>query len=63
MNDLALIADDNVPRNTWPMGRIVDVSPGPDGRVRIIDVRSKNSIYRRPVAKVCLLEAADSQDM
>ncbi|XP_028416322.1 uncharacterized protein LOC114540241 [Dendronephthya gigantea] len=63
VDDLVFIADDNVPRNTWPMGRIVDVFPGPDGRVRTIDVRSKNSVYRRPVAKVCLLEAADDQDM
>jgi hypothetical protein len=35
-NDLVLIADDNVPRNTWPMGRIVDVFPGNDGLVRTV---------------------------
>ena len=61
VNDLVLIADDNLPRNTWPMGRIVDVFPGNDGLVRTVDVRAKNSVYRRPVAKICLLEAADDQ--
>ena len=61
VNDLVLTADDNVPRNTWPMGRIVDVFPGNDGLVRTVDVRAKNSVYRRPVAKICLLEAADNQ--
>ena len=61
-NDLVLIADDNAPRNTWPMGRIVDVFPGPDGRVRTINLRPKNPIKRRPVAKVCLLEAAETHN-
>ena len=61
VNDLVLIADDNVPRNTWPMARVVDVYPGADGLVRTVDVRAKNSVYRRPAAKICLLEAADEE--
>jgi hypothetical protein len=44
------------------MGRIVDVFPGKDGLVRTV-VRAKNSVYRRPVAKICLLEAAEKPNV
>ena len=37
--ELVLIADDNVPRHQWPIGRVTDVFPGSDGLVRSVEVR------------------------
>ena len=54
--DLVLVADNSTPRGRWPLGRVVKVLPGDDGRVRAAQLRTKNGTYVRPVAKLCLLE-------
>ena len=48
-----------MPKDTWPLGKIVGVYPGADQLVRTVDARARNSVYRRPVTKICLLEAAE----
>ena len=58
--ELVLIADDNVPRHQWPIGRVTNVFPGSDGLVRSVEVRAKESTYRRPITKICLLEQLGS---
>ena len=57
-NDLVLIMEQTQNRNQWPLGRIVEVYAGRDGLVRSAKVKTVNSEYRRPVTKLCLLEAA-----
>ncbi|XP_045445582.1 uncharacterized protein LOC123653632 [Melitaea cinxia] len=62
-NDLVMIVDGTLPRNTWPRGIIVRVYPGPDGVVRAADVRTKGGVFRRPATKIAVLlrgEAAKS---
>ena len=54
--DLVLIKDDNMARNLWPLGLIVDTFPGSDGLVRSVIVKTKGGIYERPTTKICLLE-------
>ena len=64
IGDLVLIAEDNVLRNRWPMGRVMEVFCGEDGGVRSVKIRSKikskikSSVFHRPVTKLCLLEEA-----
>ena len=58
--ELVLIADDNVPRHQWPIGRVTNVFPGSDGLVRSVEVRAKESTYRRPITKICFLEQLGS---
>ncbi|XP_076247767.1 uncharacterized protein LOC143187433 [Calliopsis andreniformis] len=53
--DLVQIVDHTLPRNTWPRGIISKVYPGPDGRIRVVDVRTKTGILRRPAVKVVVL--------
>ena len=60
--DLVLIAEDNVPRNQWPIGRVTHVFPGPDGLVRSMEVKAKGSTYKRPITKICLLEGSSSEE-
>ncbi|KAL0803329.1 hypothetical protein ABMA28_017183 [Loxostege sticticalis] len=54
--DIVLIADNTLPRNTWPLGRITAVYPGPDGVVRAADVRTRGGILRRPTKKLVNLQ-------
>ena len=39
----------------WPMGRVERVFPGEDDFVRVVELRCKNKMYRRPIHKVVLL--------
>ena len=55
-NDLVLLQDDNLPRGQWHLGRILEVYPSKDDRVRSVKVRTARGEYCRPSAKICLLE-------
>ena len=51
IGDLVLIADENVHRGKWPLGRVIEVFYGKDGYVQ-----TSSTILTRPVTKLCLLE-------
>ena len=36
--------------------------PGSDGLVRSVEVKGKGSFFKRPVTKICFLEAADDEE-
>ncbi|XP_054277733.1 uncharacterized protein LOC128996429 [Macrosteles quadrilineatus] len=55
IDDLAIIIEENCPRNTWPLGRISAVYPGHDGQERIVDITTSKGTYRRPLTKVAVL--------
>ncbi|XP_041458410.1 uncharacterized protein LOC121410406 isoform X2 [Lytechinus variegatus] len=57
-DDLVLMVDDSLPRGQWPLGRICDTYPDKHGRVRQVEVRIGPNQYKRPISKLCLLEAA-----
>ena len=59
VNDIVIVTDESMPRNTWPIGRILAVFPGDDGLVRSVRVKTATSILMRPVSKLCLLESVD----
>ena len=56
MGELILLADDEMKRKVWTLGRVVQLLPSDDGVVRVVKVRTKNGEYTRPVAKVGRLE-------
>ena len=56
VKDLVFIADGDLPRNQWPRGVVIKTYPGRDGHVRVVDVQTKNGVFRRPVAKICVLD-------
>uniref|UniRef100_A0A1B0C8T1 Integrase catalytic domain-containing protein n=1 Tax=Lutzomyia longipalpis TaxID=7200 RepID=A0A1B0C8T1_LUTLO len=55
IGDMVLVKEDNLPPMKWMIGRVIAVSPGEDARVRVADVRTSTGVYRRAVAKLCLL--------
>ena len=57
VGDLVLMTDPNTPRGLWPLARVTQVFPGPDGRVRSVEIKtSGGGVYRRPVVKIAVLE-------
>ena len=52
-----LINEDNMCRNTWKMGRIIETFPSKDGLIRTVLVKTSTSKLRRPIQKLSLLEA------
>ena len=59
VNDLVILVDENVPRGHWLLGRVTKVFPGRDGLVRVAEVKTKTNIFKRPISKLCFLEAAE----
>ena len=55
VGDIVIINEDAMIPTTWPLGRIVEVFSGKDGLVRVVNVKTKNGIYKRPVNKLVLL--------
>ncbi|KAL2102335.1 hypothetical protein ACEWY4_001503 [Coilia grayii] len=54
-NDIVLIVDESSPRNSWPMGKVVETIPDSRGHVRRVKIQTKNNILERPITKLCLL--------
>jgi hypothetical protein len=56
LHRLILIRDDNMARNEWKLGRVVETFTSKDGFVRSVLVKTGTSTLRRPVQKLSLLE-------
>ena len=55
--DLVLLHDDDFSkRGKWPLARITKVKPGVDGAVRVVELRTKDGEFTRPVTKLYHLE-------
>ncbi|CDW58140.1 hypothetical protein TTRE_0000644401 [Trichuris trichiura] len=60
VNDVVLVAEDNVPRHRWRLGIVVELLPGEDGLVRTVRVKTAAGVISRPTRKLHLLESASS---
>ncbi|XP_058128448.1 uncharacterized protein LOC131292358 [Anopheles ziemanni] len=60
---IVLVGDDNLPVGRWPMGLVVKTYVGPDGVVRVADIRTSSGIYKRNVRLLAPLpvEAAETE--
>ena len=54
--DLVIIADENTPRNVWPLALVESVQQGRDGLVRSVKLRTRSTQLVRPITKIILLE-------
>ncbi|XP_053686518.1 uncharacterized protein LOC128736060 [Sabethes cyaneus] len=50
--DFVLLVEDNEKSQQWPLGRILELFPGNDGRVRVVSVKTAKGIFRRDVRKL-----------
>ncbi len=64
VGDVVVVLDESLRRNSWPLGIITQVFPGKDGTIRVVEVRTANGVYRRPVVKIGKLDlkTPDEQD-
>ena len=56
VGELVVLVDDDLKRGKWPLGRITKVFPSADNVVRTVELKTKDGVYIRPVAKLCKLE-------
>ncbi|XP_055688575.1 uncharacterized protein LOC129793053 [Lutzomyia longipalpis] len=61
--DVVLLYDDtNRESSKWLLGRIISTTPGTDGLVRVVSVRTKKGTYQRPITKIAVLPIRDNED-
>ena len=56
VGDVILVVSPDTPRGNWPMGRVLEVHPRNDGRVRVAKIQVGQGTLVRPVTKLCPLE-------
>ena len=56
---IVFISDASAARGDWPLGVIVNIYPDEHCVVRVVDVKSKSGILRRPVTKLCVMTQSD----
>lgn len=55
VGDMVVIKEDNMAVCNWPIGRIVSVFPGKDGRIRVASIKTIRGVFKRPISKICIL--------
>lgn len=58
---MVLIKEDNVPPSKWPLGHVIAIYPGSDGRVRVVKVKTKTNTFDRSIVKLALLPISDNE--
>lgn len=59
--DVVLVVSQDTSRGNWPLGRVLEVYPGADGRVRVAKIQIGKGTLVRPVTKLCPLELDDER--
>jgi hypothetical protein len=55
VGDVVLAIKADSPRGHWPLGRVTEIYPGRDGRVRVAKVQVGDTSFVRPVTKLCVI--------
>lgn len=55
LNDIVLIHDDNLPPGKWGLGRVIETHPGRDNLVRVVTLKTKSGVMKRPITKISYL--------
>lgn len=59
IGSVVLIRDDNALTMHGPLRKIIDLHPGKDNIIRAVSVKTKNGIYKRAAARVCVVPLDD----
>lgn len=54
-NTIVLVKEDNVPPLKWSLARILKVIPSRDKKVRLVELKTQNGVFKRPITKLCPL--------
>jgi len=58
VGDIVMVADDELLRRHWPLGRVTATFPDQEGTVRTVEVKTAKNVLMRPIDKLCILEGA-----
>ena len=56
VGDLVSVVDEKTQRGDWPLAHVRRIFPGKDDTIRVCEVKTKYGLYKKPVAKLALLE-------
>lgn len=59
---MVILKDSNSPVGKWPLARIINVIPGSDNNVRVVDLKTPTGQFRRAVSKICILPIIDNEE-
>ena len=59
--DIVILREENVRRNVWPLGIVIQTEPDQQGFARSVIVKTQESSLRRPVNKLVLLLPKEDQ--
>ncbi len=62
VDTIVMIVDPQLPRASWPVGKINKVFPGADGLIRTAEVQVQDRTYVRPVSRLIRLPAVPEED-
>uniref|UniRef100_A0A1B0CT72 DUF5641 domain-containing protein n=2 Tax=Lutzomyia longipalpis TaxID=7200 RepID=A0A1B0CT72_LUTLO len=57
--EIVLFLDETQSGSPWVLGQIQAIHPGPQNRVRVVDVRTPRGVYTRPITKLARLPSGD----
>ena len=60
IGDLVIIKSKYIPRNHWPLGRVIETLVGSDDIIRSVRVKTPSTELVRPSNSLCLLEASNA---
>lgn len=55
INDLVLVSDERLPPAKWLLGRVTQIHPGQDNKVRVVTVKHSGGEIKRNTRKLCVL--------
>lgn len=58
---LVIMVDDKLHRNCWMKGVVTQVFPGSNNQVRVAEIRTISGLFKRPVAKLIVLDVEDEK--
>ena len=53
--DIVLLKEVVSPQRSWPLARVLETHPRPDGHARVATIKTEKAIYKRPIVKLVLL--------
>lgn len=60
VGDIVLVGADNKKRINWPLGRVIELIPGKDGKVRLLKLQTSHSQILRPIQRIYPLEVSST---
>jgi hypothetical protein len=55
VDTLVVLKEPNLPPSKWLLGRIIEVHPGTDHKIRVVTIKTSHGIYKRSITKIAPL--------